>query len=408
MIMQRNINVNTLNLTPIENQEMEIVERKGKGHPDTICDAIAEEVSRKLSRYYLDNFGRILHHNVDKASLAGGRARAVFGGGEILEPIYILMLGRAVSEIVYNGGIERVPLGTLCGDAIRDKIENTIRYLDVERHLIIDHKIRAGSSDLVGLFNSAKEIPKANDTSFGVAYAPLSETERIVLQTELMLNSPEYKKKLPEIGEDIKVMGLRQKDKIKLTIAAAMISTLIPDLDHYLNVKEQVKNDVLDLAAKITEREITVDVNTADIVDRNNPCVYITVTGTSAENGDDGQVGRGNRANGLITPFRTMSLEATSGKNPVSHVGKIYNVLAMDIADQIVEKISGVKEVYIRILSQIGKPIDQPLVANAQVILENGVKFNTVNSDIVSIIDENLENITKITERFLKGEAKLY
>ncbi|MEM2907482.1 MAG: methionine adenosyltransferase, partial [Candidatus Odinarchaeota archaeon] len=199
-----------------------------------------------------------------------------------------------------------------------------------------------------------------------------------------------------------------QKDKIKLTLAAAMISTLIPDLDHYLNVKEQVKNDVLDLAAKITEREITVDVNTADIVDRNNPCVYITVTGTSAENGDDGQVGRGNRANGLITPFRTMSLEATSGKNPVSHVGKIYNVLAMDIADQIVEKISGVKEVYIRILSQIGKPIDQPLVANAQVILENGVKFNTVNSDIVSIIDENLENITKITERFLKGEAKLY
>ncbi len=406
--MERNIKVNELKVTPIENQEMEIVERKGKGHPDTICDAIAEEVSRKLSKYYLDNFGRILHHNVDKASLAGGRAKAFFGGGEILESIYILMLGRAVSEVLYNGGIERIPLGTICGDAIRDKIEENIRYLDVKRHLIVDHKIRAGSSDLVGLFNSAKEVPKANDTSFGVAFAPLSETEKLVLQTELLLNSPEYKKKIPEIGEDIKVMGLRQGDKIKLTIAAAMISTLIPDLDHYLNIKDQVKNDILDLAAKITNREVTVDVNTADIIDRNNPCVYITVTGTSAENGDDGQVGRGNRANGLITPFRTMSLEATAGKNPVSHVGKIYNVLAMDIADQIINEVKTVKEVYIRLLSQIGKPIDQPLIANAQIILNEGAKINTVDSDVKSIINENLENITKITERFLKGEARLY
>lgn len=406
--MQRNIKISQLKVTPIEKQDMEIVERKGKGHPDTICDAVAEEVSRKLSKYYLDNFGRILHHNVDKASLAGGRAKATFGAGEILEPIYILMLGRAVSEILANGGIERVPLGTLCGDAIRDKIEDTIRYLDVERHLIIDHKIRAGSYDLVGLFDSAEGIPKANDTSFGVAYSPLSETEKLVLQTELMLNSDKYKDKLPEVGEDIKVMGLRQGETIKLTVACAMISPLIPDLDHYLNVKEQMKNDIHDLASKVTEREVLVEVNTADILDRENPCVYITVTGTSAENGDDGQVGRGNRANGLITPFRTMSLEATSGKNPVSHVGKIYNVLCMDIADQIVNEIKGVREVYIRFLSQIGKPIDQPLVANAQLIVDEGAKFNSIQSDATGIINENLEHITKITEKFLKGEARLY
>ncbi|MHA1409951.1 MAG: methionine adenosyltransferase [Candidatus Odinarchaeia archaeon] len=406
--MARNIKVTQLDLEPIEKQEIEIVERKGKGHPDTICDAIAEEVSRKLSEYYLENFGKILHHNVDKASLAGGRAKATFGDGEILEPIYILMLGRAISEIPHDGGIERVPLGTICGDAIREKIQENLRYIDVERHLIIDHKIRAGSTDLVGLFDSSEKIPRANDTSFGVAFAPLSETERLVLESEQLLNSDSYKKKLPEVGEDIKVMGLRQGDKIQLTIAAAMIAPLIPDLDHYLNVKKQVEEDIQDLAVKITDREVKVDVNTADICERDKPCVYLTVTGTSAENGDDGQVGRGNRANGLITPFRTMSLEATSGKNPVSHVGKIYNVVCMDIADQIIDEVKGVKEVYVRLLSQIGAPIDQPLVANAQTILEPGAKLNTIQSDVEGIIDENLKNITKITERFLKGEAKLY
>jgi S-adenosylmethionine synthetase len=406
--MARNLKINQIEITPIEKQEIEIVERKGIGHPDTICDAIAEEVSRKLSKYYIENFGHILHHNVDKASLAGGRAKARFGGGEILEPIYILMLGRAASEILHNGGIERVPLGTICGDAIRSKLHENIRYLDVERHVIIDHKIRAGSDDLVGLFDSSEKVPKANDTSFGVAFSPLSETEKLVLETEHLLNSPAYKKKSPEVGEDIKVMGLRQGDKIELTIAVAMISSLVSDLDHYLNIKQQMESDILDLASKITNREVKVDVNTADLCEIENPCVYLTVTGTSAENGDDGQVGRGNRANGLITPFRTMSLEAASGKNPVSHVGKIYNVVCMDVADEIIEKVKGVDEVYIRFLSQIGAPIDKPLVANAQVILDKSVSLNSVKSDIEGIMDDKLANITSITEKFLRGEARLY
>ena len=32
---------------------IELVERKGLGHPDSICDALAEELSRSLSRYCL-------------------------------------------------------------------------------------------------------------------------------------------------------------------------------------------------------------------------------------------------------------------------------------------------------------------------------------------------------------------
>ncbi|MHA1237942.1 MAG: methionine adenosyltransferase [Candidatus Odinarchaeia archaeon] len=404
--MTRNIQVDQLNIKPIEEQSIEIVERKGVGHPDTICDALAEEVSRRLSKYYLDNYGRILHHNVDKASLAGGRAQAVFGGGEVLEPIYILMLGRATIDILKDNTLEKVPLGTIIIDSVKEYLDRNFRFLDVDRHIQIDHKVRAGSADLVSLFDSAQSIPKANDTSFGVAFAPLSETERLVLETEKLLNSRQFKKRLPEVGEDIKVMGLRQGNKIKLTIAAAMISEIIPDLDHYLNVKEEVKNTILDLGTKITERELIVDVNTADIIEKES--CYITVTGTSAESGDDGQVGRGNRANGLITPFRTMSLEATSGKNPVSHVGKIYNVMCNEIANKIIQEVKGVREVYLRFLSQIGKPIDQPLIANAQVIPEADADWSKITSDINAIIEAEFDRITEFTYKIIRGEASLY
>ena len=99
---------------------------------------------------------------------------------------------------------------------------------------------------------------------------------------------------------------------------------------------------------------------------------YLTVTGTSAEMGDDGSVGRGNRANGLITPNRPMSMEATSGKNPLNHVGKIYNLLSNRMAEDIVKEVEGVQQVHIMILSQIGKPIDHPKAASAQIILKDG------------------------------------
>ena len=62
--------------------------------------------------------------------------------------------------------------------------------------------------------------------------------------------------------------------------------------------------------------------------DRGAGGMYLTVLGTSADGADGGQVGRGNRVNGLISLHRPMSTEAAAGKNPVSHVGKIYNLLA--------------------------------------------------------------------------------
>jgi S-adenosylmethionine synthetase len=78
---------------------VEVVERKGLGHPDTICDALAEALSLSLCREYQQRFGAILHHNVDKALLCGGSAVPSFGGGTVTRPIDIYLAGRASAQL---------------------------------------------------------------------------------------------------------------------------------------------------------------------------------------------------------------------------------------------------------------------------------------------------------------------
>jgi S-adenosylmethionine synthetase len=160
------------------------------------------------------------------------------------------------------------------------------------------------------------------------------------------------------------------------------------------------------IAKKSTKRKIVVNVNTAD--DIKNKSVFLTVTGTSAEMGDDGSVGRGNRCNGLITPNRPMSMEATSGKNPINHIGKIYNLLSTQIAQESVKKVDGIEEMYVRLLSQIGKPIDLPLVASVQVLPKKGVALKEINGEIQAIVDDNLAHVTSITEKVIRGELKTF
>lgn len=411
MGMARTITINPINRKPVSELNVELVERKGLGHPDYIADASAEAVSRALSNYYLEKYGVILHHNVDKVLVVGGQANPRFGGGDVLQPIYILVAGRVTTEVKTATGVEKVPVGPIIISSIKEWIKENFRFLDPDKHVVIDYRVGMGSTDLVGVYElgvKAVKVPLANDTSIGVGFAPLTDTERLVLETERLLNSREFKAKLPEVGEDVKVMGLRIGKDVKLTIASALISSLVKDKDHYLNVKEEVKNKVLDLAAKITPN-LTVDV-TVNAADKpEHGIYYITVTGTSAEHGDDGAVGRGNRANGLITPMRPMTMEATAGKNPVSHIGKLYNVLANKIAERIYGEVKGLREVYVYLLSQIGKPINEPLVANVELLTEPGAELTgEVKSEVEGIVNEELENITALTDLVVKNKVTLF
>lgn len=349
----------------VEEVPVEMVERKGRGHPDTLCDRASEELSIALSRFYLKEFGRVLHHNVDKCVLVGGQSQAAFGGGEVLEPIYLLLVGRAALTVEYKKRMVKVPAGAMAVEGTQRWMREAMRFLDPTRHLVVDSRIRPGSVDLVHLFDEDHQVPMANDTSFGVGYAPLSDTERIVLDTEQFLNGPEMKRKFPALGEDIKVMGVRRGDAIGLTIACAIVSSQVKNKEAYLAMKTAVESVVAKRAGKMTNREVAVAMNTADRPEKGS--FYLTVTGTSAEHGDDGQVGRGNRANGLITPYRPMTLEASAGKNPITHVGKIYNIAARLVAERLVAGEPALKQVHVNMVSRIGAPIHEPQVVDVEV-----------------------------------------
>jgi S-adenosylmethionine synthetase len=398
--MARNIRVEKITQTPIEKQEIEIVERKGVGHPDSMADGFAEAVSRALCNEYIKKCGTVLHHNTDQVEVVAGRSHPQYKGGEMISPIYVLLVGRATKEFKDI----KIATDTTAVRAAKQYLKTTIPDIDCEHDIIIDCKLGTGSTDLQAVFKRGK-APMANDTSFGVGHAPFSEVEQIVYNTErkMVLN---FKKVLPAIGTDIKVMGMRKNDKITLTVACAMIDKHVDDQDHYFQIKEELRGKIFDLAGEYTDREVEVFVNTGD--DAETGSVYLTVTGTSAEMGDDGSVGRGNRCNGLITPNRPMSMEATSGKNPINHVGKLYNLLSNQIAKDIAANVSGIEDVYIRILSQIGHPIDQPLIASAQVIPQDGANMKVIISESEAIIDKWLADITKITEMITRGELDTF
>jgi len=397
----RNIHVDGANGMAVEEQDIEIVERKGIGHPDSICDGVAEHVSQALAQTYLERFGTVLHYNTDETQLVAGTADPEFGGGEVLEPIYLLIVGRATKR--YDG--RRIPTERIALEAAREYLDETFPYLDVGSDVIVDVRLGEGSGDLQEVFGEEGAVPMANDTSYGVGHAPLTETERVVYETERRLNG-EYSDDNPAVGQDIKVMGKREGDRIDVTVAVAVIDKHVDGMADYRETLDGVEEFVRTLTAEYTDRQVDVDVNTADDVD--DESIYLTTTGTSAEQGDDGSVGRGNRANGLITPNRPMSMEATSGKNPVNHIGKIYNLLSTEIAHSVVEEVDGIQELQLQLLSQIGSPIDDPHVADAKLRTEEGVTVEDIRPEVRAAIDAELADVTAITERVIEGELSTF
>ncbi len=392
-----NIDIDEIYTKPIEKRKVELVERKGIGHPDSLSDGIGESISRALSKEYIEKFDKILHHNTDQIQIVGGRSDPEFGGGEINKPMYVLLSGRAIDEIEEKN----INTHKIAKRTAKNYLDKTVSNLDPEDHVEIDCKIQKGSQDLTGLYNEDDIL--SNDTSFGVGYAPLSETETIVKEVENHLNSPEFKKKHPYVGEDVKVMGLRRNNNIKVTVAIAMIDRYLESSDEYVNVVQKMEEEVREIASEYTDRNIEVYVNNAD--EYENDLYYITVTGTSAEAGDDGSVGRGNRVNGLITPNRPMSLEASAGKNPKAHVGKLYNVFSMDLAKSINAELPSIDSVRVRTLGQIGRSIRDPLMLDINASADN---LEKIDEDIRAITARKLENIDDITNRVIKKDIKVF
>ena len=396
----QNLVVEELRHVPVYQQRIEIVERKGLGHPDTICDNIANEISVLLCKEYIKKFGRILHHNVDKSLLSAGEAENKFGGGVVKKPMLLIIGDRATRRY----GREEIPVDEIAISAAKNWLKEHLRFLEIEKDIKFQVELKEGSAALTSIFK--REKIGANDTSAAVGYAPYTPVENITYETERYLNSKEFKKEFPETGEDVKIMVSRIDDMLDITFAMPLIDRFIKSEDDYFRKKEEiverVKNFILE---NFDFKNFSINYNTLDKRGYGVEGVYLTVTGTSAESADSGQVGRGNRANGVISLNRPASEEAAAGKNPVAHVGKIYNLLSFRIAEKIYEEVSGLKEVYVWLLSQIGQPIDSPKLISVQTVLEEGVKMKDVENQIKNVVEAHVANISSFVDELIKGKV---
>ncbi|MHC4183783.1 MAG: methionine adenosyltransferase [Planctomycetota bacterium] len=366
----------------VAEHSVEIVERKGTGHPDYMCDSMMDAISVALSREYIKEFGTILHHNIDKSLLAAGRVDKRFGGGSVTKPMELTIGDRAT----FSASGRKIPVSDIAIDTAKKWLKENMRFVDPEKHLKYNIALASGSEELTDIFLRPGKILGANDTSAAVGYYPLSLTEKVVFELERHLNSTSFKDEYPETGEDIKIMGLRKGEGLDITVAMPLLANYIQSEKEYFERKNIIHKEMVEFLAKYKEfQNISVHLNALDEKGRGLGGIYLSLLGTSAEDAD-------------------MGTEASAGKNPVSHVGKIYNVLAHKIAQEIYESAEGIKEVYVLLLSRIGTPIDKPQMATAQILFEEGREIKEVSEKAEEIFDRELRNINSFCLEL--GEGK--
>lgn len=373
----------------------EVCEHKGIGHPDSICDGVAEAVSQALCRAYLGAYGEVQHHNVDKGLLIAGRSVPRFGGGKVTAPIRLIIGGRAA-------GLPAADLREIVCRSAREHLAATLRCsTDL---FSIESAVGEGSADLREVFSRGGSARLANDTSFGAGYAPYSELEQKTLQLARILRSSEFRRAFAAAGDDYKIMGTRVERQLRFTVALAFVDRQVAGVRDYFDIKAEA---VRYLAQAVDEPD-AIDLNALDDPNAGAESgIYLTVTGLSAEQGDDGQVGRGNRVSGLITPCRTMSLEAAAGKNPVAHVGKLYNVLALQIARRICAETDGILEASVRVVSTIGRPINEPQLVSIEVVAAGTPRRRDLRR-IEMVARSCLDRIGEIPPRLIAGEIPVF
>lgn len=395
------------------NVKYDIVERKGIGHPDTLSDSLAEYLSNEYAKYTLKKFGAVLHHNFDKVGMMGGKSEVEFGKGKIIEPIRVLLNGRASSQFAD----EKINVKELLISTTKKFFNEKFPMLDFEKDIRILYEVADGSSPGGVKGHESKRhrwfAPKSlddlgelkflncNDTSMGCSFYGSSKLENIVLKLEKYLNSIEYKQKNIWMGSDIKIMGFYDDDnEINITMCVPQLCQYVKNIDEYMKNKEKIRKDIINfIMIQEPKAKINLFINTRDKIDVDNTDVYLTFTGSSIEMGDEGFVGRGNRMGGLITPRRFYTMEGICGKNPIYHTGKVYSIAAYEISKRIYEKLN--VNCSVELIGQSGQSLANPwkitICTNKNIELE---QCNIIASDV-------LDNLNELSNRIINGEFPL-
>lgn len=385
---------------PTFKKRFEIVERKGIGHPDTICDLIMDKISVELSKLYLKEIGAIQHHNMDKSMLVAGQTENKFGGGKVTKPMKFVMGDRATFEA--NG--KKLQIEDLAVTTAKSWFEDNLRHVKDE-HIKFQLEIGTSSQELRSIFKTSESFV-ANDTSALVGYAPFTKTESAVLETERYINSKKFKTEFPESGEDVKVMVFRKNNDLEVTIAMAFVDSYVNSESHYFTRKNEMKQSIDEFYKGLDFDKVNISINNLDSKNKGFEGLYLTVLGTSADSADSGQVGRGNNANGVISLCRPAGAEAVAGKNPVSHIGKIYNAMSFKLAEQIHNDLPDL-EVLVWMYNVIGKPVNEPQAIVVQPISENKLDVSKLKNQVNEIIEKNLDKMNEFCMELALGKIEI-
>jgi S-adenosylmethionine synthetase len=244
----------------------------------------------------------------------------------------------------------------------------------------------------------------SNDTCGASGYAPWSPTEELVLAVERFLNG-EFKRDFPDTGQDVKVFAARDDHRLALTVAMPLLAGRVPSETAYFDRKADI---VEALRARFASAPFNIDwaLNSLDRPGRGAAGTYLTLTGTSAEDADSGQVGRGNRANGLIAFSRPTGGEAAAGKNPMAHTGKIYSVLSHRLAALIHRRCPGLAEVYVHLAARIGQPVNRPWAA-VQLVPGDGQDVGDVEGAIREVVERELAALGAFRAALARGDYRV-
>lgn len=335
--------------------DVEVVERKGVGHPDTLADGIAELASIRYAEYCLREFGAVLRHNLDKVAVLGGRARFTDTDGTYDRPVRIVVGGRASMSFAGRA----IPVHEILHAAVMEQLSTALPGF--ERIAVTVQHETTDSSKYANWFSpvSLDDLPErgrvcSNDTALLVATAGRTRAETIALLTEAWF------RRQPWAGSDIKALVVRKGQAFTVTVCVPAVAGHLITAAEFDDAVHQTAGQ---LAAELDKRlpgpPVRLVCNPRRTSTRAEPLShqYFTLSGSAIDYGEDGLVGRGNARSGLITPAQAAGNEVAHGKNPTYHVGKVGGWLVDQAAAELA-KLAGPCRV--AVMWRNGDPYPEP------------------------------------------------
>ncbi|MFJ6433172.1 methionine adenosyltransferase [Streptomyces sp. NPDC091416] len=389
-----------------DQRAIDVAEFKGRGHPDSLADRIADQFSRRYARHTTSQFGVVANHWVDKVTLVGAGATVGFGGYDIHKPVDGYLFGKVTERI----GNRTLDLARIFEESCAEVFTQCVGDPELVRYL----RLHVNNTEGVGPDHSPHfyrpagpgsvsdvhaEDRVANDTSACTGTSRLGAAGRLARALENRVAG--YRGELSAIGTDVKVMVVRRGDSLTATLAVPVHPRAVRDESEYAevigSVRQRILRDAGELVGALTAEPwklTTVKINTKDRPGRG----YLAPFGTSLGKGDCGAVGRGNRYGGAIEPLAVASSEAPAGKNPLHHIGKIYTWLAHDMARRVEAETGRYAETVV--VSDNGSPLHEAAFCHvALAASRTGVSEQLVRK----LWDEVLTRLPQYTAAFLAG-----